>query len=58
MSYLSECFSEPNDDKTLMQVVANVLSAVVHAAAMSALDHHTHNWVLCVKNYWILCCVR
>ena len=57
MSYLSECFSEPNDDKTLLQVVAKVLSAVMHAAAMSALDHHAHNWVLCVKNYGMLCCV-
>ena len=58
MSYLSECFLEPNDDKTLLQVVANVFSAVMHAAAMSTLDHHAHNGVLCVKSYWMLCCVR
>ena len=43
MPYLSECFSEPNNDKSMLQVVANVLSAVMHAAAMSALDQHAHN---------------
>ena len=58
MSYLSECFSERNDDKTLFQVVANVLSAVMPAAARSALDHHANIGVLRVKNYLMLSCVR
>ena len=43
MSCLSECFSEPNDDKTSLQAVAIVFSAVMHAEAMSAFDHHAHN---------------
>ena len=42
-SYLSECISKPKDDKTWLQAVLNVLSAVMHAAVMSALDHHAHN---------------
>ena len=43
MSYLSEHFSEPKDDKAFLQVVANVLSALMRTAAMSALDHHAPN---------------
>ena len=34
MSYLSECFTEPKDDKTLLQVVANAFSVVMHAEAL------------------------
>ena len=41
-------FSDSNDDKALLQVVTNVISAVMYTASMSALHHHAHNFFICV----------